>query len=785
MMFSKNSLNILEKRYLLKDKNGQIIETVEGLFTRVARDIASAETIYNPKVNIDRWAQEFYDMMINLDFLPNSPTLMNAGTDIGQLSACFVLPVGDSIEDIFDAVKYAAIIHKTGGGTGFSFSRLRPRNDLVKSTAGVSSGPVSFMEVFDAATNAIKQGGKRRGANMGILNVHHPDIIEFITCKNKLNYLTNFNISVALTDKFMNAVELNEDYDLINPRTNEVIRKESALKVFSLIVESAWRTGEPGIIFIDEINRYNPTIELGLIESTNPCGEQPLLPYESCNLGSINLNNILSLKNGKYAIDFEKLQKITFSAVRFLDNVIDRNKYPLKQIEKISKENRKIGLGVMGFADLLYKLETPYNSEEAVDIAEQLMKSISQYADEASISLAEERGAFANWNKSIYVKENKKFRNATRTTIAPTGTISLIADASSGIEPIFAIAYSRKAMDNYILEYFHPYCREVLSKLPGFSDEILKKIEETGSLKNIEEIPQNFQEIFVTAHEIEPTWHVRIQAAFQKYTNNAVSKTINFPNEATREDVENAYLLAYKLKCKGITIYRDGSREGILQTGLSKDKKLDEIDSQEKYNKDEHGEIKTRKPRKRPIVTLGKTIKIETGCGHLYVTINEDEHGLVEVFATIGKAGGCASSQIEAISRLISLSLRSHIDPYAILKQLKGIRCPNPTIKLSENGKTLSCADGIAKAMEIYLNEKETLFSGELITNFASLSENYKDISDDVLKNESENEKSENMKIKDIARKKEVAGICPDCGGVLVQEEGCITCHDCGYSRCG
>ncbi|HQJ41020.1 MAG TPA: adenosylcobalamin-dependent ribonucleoside-diphosphate reductase, partial [Exilispira sp.] len=375
-MFSKNSLNILEKRYLLKDKNGQIKETVEGLFTRVARDIASAETLYNPKVNIDKWTQEFYDMMINLDFLPNSPTLMNAGTDIGQLSACFVLPVGDSIEDIFDAVKYAAIIHKTGGGTGFSFSRLRPRNDLVKSTAGVSSGPVSFMEVFDAATNAIKQGGKRRGANMGILNVHHPDIIEFITCKNKLNYLTNFNISVALTDKFMNAVELNEDYDLINPRTNEVIRKESALKVFSLIVESAWRTGEPGIIFIDEINRYNPTIELGLIESTNPCGEQPLLPYESCNLGSINLNNILSLKNGKYAIDFEKLQKITFSAVRFLDNVIDRNKYPLKQIEKISKENRKIGLGVMGFADLLYKLETPYNSEEAVDIAELLMKSI-------------------------------------------------------------------------------------------------------------------------------------------------------------------------------------------------------------------------------------------------------------------------------------------------------------------------------------------------------------------------------------------------------------------------
>lgn len=770
LTFSPNAKTILEKRYLLKDKDGKPIETIEGLFKRVAKNIASAELLYNPKVNIEKYEELFFNLMTSLDFLPNSPTLMNAGTDIGQLSACFVLPVGDSIDEIFDAVKHAAIIHKTGGGTGFSFSRLRPRNDLVKSTAGVSSGPVSFMEVFDSATNAIKQGGKRRGANMGILSVHHPDIKEFITYKNDLTKLTNFNISVALTDKFLQAVENEQEYELINPRTKKIVGKQSAKEIFDLIVESAWKTGEPGIIFIDEINRKNPTPAIGEIESTNPCGEQPLLPYESCNLGSINLNNMLKERDKVYELDWKKLENITKLSVRFLDNVIDKNVYPLNQIENMTKGNRKIGLGVMGFADMLFKLGVPYNSEEAVDIAENIMKKIYEYSLEASKELAEERGVFPNWEKSIYFEKNLRVRNATLTTIAPTGTISLIAEVSSGIEPVFALAYSRKAMDSDILKYFHPYCEKVLSEIPEIDDKIFDKIIETGSLNNISEIPEKIKSIFITAHDIEPIWHIKIQAAFQKYTDNAVSKTINFPSTATIEDVAESYKLAHRLKCKGITIYRDKSREGILQLGISeKESKEDE------KNKTLKPEEKSKKPRKRPLTTIGKTIRIETGCGHLYVTINEDEYGLVELFATIGKAGGCASSQIESISRLISLSLRSHIDPYSIVKQLKGIRCPNPTIFPSENGKTLSCADGIAKAIEIYMNEKNSLFESENITNYNNFTEN---------KNVNNNDKEQKLK-DEITRRKEVAGICPDCGGVLVQEEGCITCHDCGYSKCG
>jgi len=776
-----NAKIIIEKRYLLKDKDGKPIETIEGLFKRVAKNIASAEKIYNPDANIEEYENKFFELMTSLDFLPNSPTLMNAGTDIGQLSACFVLPVGDSIDEIFDAVKYAAIIHKTGGGTGFSFSRLRPRNDIVKSTAGVSSGPVSFMEVFDAATNAIKQGGKRRGANMGILSVHHPDIREFITYKNDLTKLTNFNISVALSDKFLEAVEKDMEYDLINPRTKKVVARESAKEIFELIVESAWKTGEPGVIFIDEMNRKNPTPKIGEIESTNPCGEQPLLPYESCNLGSINLNNILKEKDGNYEIDWEKLEKTTVLSVRFLDNVIDKNNYPLPQIEKMTKGNRKIGLGVMGFADMLFKLGIPYNSDKAVQTAENLMKKIYEYALEASKKLAEERGVFPNWDKSIYSEKNIKLRNATLTTIAPTGTISLIAEASSGIEPVFALAYSRKAMDSNILKYFHPYFQSVISKFPEIDENIIDKIIENGSLKKIESIPESIKNIFVTAHDIEPIWHIKIQAAFQKYTDNAVSKTINFPSTATIEDVAESYKLAYKLKCKGLTIYRDKSREGILHLGISeKDGKSEE------KNKEARSDEKSKKPRKRPLTTVGKTIRIETGCGHLYVTINEDEYGLFELFATMGKAGGCASSQIEAISRLISLSLRSHIDPYSIIKQLKGIRCPNPTIFPTENGKTLSCSDGIAKAIEIYLNEKNSLFESENITNFTNSDENKINFKKNSSSNSIKNENNEvNKEVDEITRRKEVAGICPDCGGVLVQEEGCITCHDCGYSKCG
>ncbi|MCX8058080.1 MAG: vitamin B12-dependent ribonucleotide reductase [Spirochaetes bacterium] len=759
LKLSDNAKVVLEKRYLLKNEKGELKETPEKLFERVSLDIAKADILYDKNINIENIASEFYDLMTSFDFLPNSPTLMNAGTLAGQLAACFVLPIEDSIESIFDTIKYAALIHKTGGGTGFSFSRLRPRNDIVKSTFGVSSGPVSFMEVFNAATNAIKQGGKRRGANMGILRVDHPDIEEFITCKNDVNRLTNFNISVALTDKFMEAYINDRDYELINPRTKSVVKKLSARKIFDLIVENAWRTGEPGIIFIDEINRHNPTPDLGEIESTNPCGEQPLLGFEACNLGSLNLSNMLKLENKKYEIDWNKFEKTIYKSIHFLDNVIDRSSYPLEMIDKLVKGNRKIGLGVMGWADMLFKLRIPYNSEEALSLGKKVMKFIQEKSFEASCELAQKRGVFPNWEKSIYKDKKIKIRNATRTTIAPTGTISIIAGTSSGIEPVFALAFYRTVLDNNKLVEYHPYFLDFIKSTPFYNKKFEDDIAEHGCLAKIDYIPQEIKNIFVTAHEISPKWHVEMQSVFQQFTDNAVSKTINFPSNATIEDVKNSFLLAYNLKCKGITIYRDKSREGVLHLGIK---------SLEKQ-KSGSSEIKKRTtPRPRPSVTKGKTIRMETGCGHLYVTINEDDNGLVELFATMGKAGGCAASQIEAISRLVSLSLRADIDPDSIIKQLKGIRCPNPSPLLKEGKRNFSCADSIAKALEIYLEDRNQLFSS--IDNNKNIEEINFDYKND------ENYK-DNFN-------KDIGGVCPECGGTLMQIEGCSTCLNCGFSKC-
>ncbi|MCW1296952.1 MAG: vitamin B12-dependent ribonucleotide reductase [Candidatus Parvarchaeota archaeon] len=553
-----NAINVLQKRYLLKDKDGKIIETPKQMFRRVARAVAKADLIYNKKANIQEIEEEFYKMMENLEFLPNSPCLMNAGTEIGQLSACFVLPVEDSIESIFDAVKNMALIQKSGGGTGFSFSRLRPSGDIVGSTMGVASGPVSFMRIFDTATDVIKQGGKRRGANMGILSVHHPDIVEFITSKEKEGVLTNFNISVAVTDKFMEAVKKNEEYELINPRTNEVTEKMNARDVFNLIVTTAWKTGDPGLIFIDEINRHNPTPQIGKIEATNPCGEQPLLPYESCNLGSINLARMV--ENGK--INWEKLRKTVRSAVHFLDNVIDVNKFPLPEIEKMTKANRKIGLGVMGFADMLIELGIPYNSEDGIKIAEEVMKFITAEARKKSVELAAERGSFPNFKGSKWEKDGyKQMRNATVTTIAPTGTISIIAGCSSGIEPLFAISFIRNVMEGTTLMEVNQSFEKIAKERGFYSSELMMEIAKKGSIQSIENIPADVKRIFVTAFDITPEWHVRMQAAFQKYTDNAVSKTVNLPNDATIGDVEKVFWLAYELKCKGITIYRYGSKK--------------------------------------------------------------------------------------------------------------------------------------------------------------------------------------------------------------------------------
>ncbi|MFA6449528.1 MAG: vitamin B12-dependent ribonucleotide reductase [bacterium] len=742
-----NALKVLERRYLKKDDNNKVCETAEDMFQRVAHNIASADTFFDASADIKATEEKFLKMMLSMEFMPNSPTLMNAGRDLQQLSACFVLPVEDSMEDIFETVKNTALIHKSGGGTGFSFSRLRPKNSAVRSTRGASSGPVSFMQVFNSATEIIKQGGTRRGANMGILRVDHPDILDFISCKKENDKLTNFNISVAVTDAFMQAVETGGKYSLVDPHTGKVSSELDARTVFDEIVSMAHSNGEPGIVFIDTINAGNPTPHIGAIESTNPCGEQPLLPYESCNLGSINLAKMAS--NGK--IDFTRLKKTVHASVHFLDNVIEMNRYPLDKIGEVTKSNRKIGLGVMGFADMLVELGIPYDSEEAVAVAEKTMKFISDESRNASVDLAEMRGPFPNFTNSVYdIPGASPIRNATTTTIAPTGTISIIANCSGGVEPLFAVCYTRTVMDKDELDEVNPSFKKTAHERGFFSPELMKRISKAGTIQHFEEIPKDVRRRFVTAHDITPEWHIKIQAAFQKYTDNAVSKTINFPHDATVEDVEKAYLLAYKSGCKGTTIYRDGSREDQVLS-VKKDAKKEKT----AVVAAPAAEVVPSAPRERPSVTYGRTERIVTGCGNFYVTINEDRTGPCEVFTQMGKAGGCAAAQSEAISRIISLCLRSGVKANQVVKHLRGIRCHSPSW---ENGGMIhSCPDALGIVIERYLRWKET---GGRDTEAVAKIERFS------------------------GNRPDVFGSCPDCGSVVEHEGGCVVCRICGFSRC-
>ncbi len=987
---SKNAREVLTKRYLKRDELGNVIEEPEEMFWRVAENIAKANLIFHQEADLQRIAEDYYALMTSRKFMPNSPTLINAGRELQQLSACFVLPIEDTMESIFDTLKYASLIHKSGGGTGFNFSRLRPANDVVLSTKGVASGPISFMKVYNSATEVIKQGGVRRGANMGILRVDHPDILSFITCKEEDDSLNNFNISVGVTDVFMEAVKNDGEYELINPRTGEVSGKLRAREVFDLMVKMAWNNGEPGVIFLDRINRYNPTPHLGAIESTNPCvtgdtwvltekgamqvrellskpsylaldghfhrtseegffktgikpvlkvktcrgyevkvtedhlirvpgkdawkmagqlksgdqvllsdnwalqweglgtfeeglslaasdhtlvpgdieragydfyrgflkglfqvhgtvlegeirlnhreslniihrmlhrlgiiselgedvliirgdsisrfkeltdsstiseyrrfkgdgffdvvdevlslgqeevydvqipganafdangiyvhncGEQPLLPYEACNLGSINLS--LFVKDGE--LDYDDLRDTVHMAVRFLDDVIEVNNYPLPQIDVMARGNRKIGLGVMGWADTLIKLGIPYDDEKAIDLARKVMKFIRDEGRGASSTLVEERGVFPNYEGSIYESMDLKLRNATITTIAPTGSISLLAGCSSGIEPLFAVAYVKHVLDDSELVEVNPYLEEALKSRGLYSEELMRKIAETGSLRGVPGIPEDLQRVFVTAHDISPEWHVKMQAAFQENTDNAVSKTVNLPNNASQDDVAHVFSQAYNLGCKGVTVYRDGSRGiQVLTTGVGGSK-----DSQDKQKSTTF----VPKPRPRPEVTVGMTKKIKIGCGNLYITVNHDENGICEIFSNTGRYGGCPS-QSEATSRLTSIALRAGMDVEDIVEQLQGIRCP--ACLRRKDVKVLSCPDAMARViMEVAGIKNKN--RGMAVPHKGGVDEEPSvDIEDDV------------FQVK-----------CPDCGGILEHDSGCIVCRECGYSKCG
>lgn len=743
---------------------------------RVAQNIAAVEASFGKTPEeVQAVAAEFQRLLEELKFLPNSPTLMNAGRDLQQLAACFVLPIEDSMESIFETLKTAALIHKSGGGTGFSFSRLRPKNDNVGSTGGVASGPLSFLKVYNASTEAVKQGGTRRGANMGILRVDHPDILEFIEAKKGTGEITNFNLSVAITNAFMEAVAKGGDYLLINPRNGAPTDRLEAREVFARIVESAWASGEPGIIFIDRMEEANPTPSLGPIESTNPCGEQPLLPYEACNLGSLNL----SLMAGDGRIDREELRRVVHLSVRFLDDVIEATSYPAARIEAMAKGNRKIGLGVMGWAEMLILLGIPYDSEQAVDLGRQVMAFINQESKEASARLAEERGPFPNFAGSIYDRPGQlPLRNATTTTIAPTGTLSIIADTTGGIEPLFSVAFTRQILDNDRLIEVNPIFARIAEERGFYRRELIEAIAARGSLEGMDEIPEDVRKLFVTAHQVSPEWHIRMQAAFQEHTDNAVSKTVNFPREATPADVEEVYHLAFKLGCKGVTVYRDGSIENQpMQKGLAKQEPVPAPVTAEPHYTGEWGKIR---PVHRPVRLTGITDARTTPEGNLYLTLNLHQGHPFELFAQIGRAGSDVSAFTEAIARLISLAFRCGIDPEAIADELVGIGGSRSVGYGLQ--RVRSVPDAIGQFLYEYLNSPVPVeVPPEAVQGQLTLGGESAPLTSAALAEPDGNQNGQN----NGARGKVRFNLCPVCGiHAFGNFEGCAKCLACGHSEC-
>ncbi len=820
---TENATTVLRRRYLIKDDRGNPVEEPVDLFWRVARTIAAPDAAYGAGEGaVEALAETFYGLLATRVWMPNSPTLMNAGRPLGQLSACFVLPVEDALSNqesgIYDTLRNMALVHQSGGGTGFAFSRLRPKNDVVRSTMGVASGPVSFMSLYDASTEVVKQGGTRRGANMGILRVDHPDILEFITCKDDITKITNFNISVAVTDAFMAAVADGREYDLIHPRGGAAVGRLDARRVFDLIVHGAWKTGEPGVFFVDRANHYNPVPHLGSYEATNPCGEQPLLPYDVCNLGSINVGAFV--RDG--GVDWDGLRRAVHLCTHFLDNVIDANRYPLDEIDSLAQRIRRIGLGVMGWADFLIRLDVPYNSDEAIAWARRLMAFVDEESKVESERLAQRRGVFPEWERSIWgpdatcardaagnrVRPMRRLRNCNLTTVAPTGTISILAGCSSGIEPLFAVAFMRNQAGVLMPDVNADFVA-VARREGWYSEALMQRIAEEGHM-HFDEVPAKWQRVFVTAHDVTPEWHIRMQAAFQESTDSAISKTCNFPQDATEDDVRQIYELAFRLGCKGVTVYRDGSRDmQVLSTGKTaqrvKDsagaadaagtgagvaalkRELAELLSQHAELEAELGRtrrrlhdveaenLQRRAKRARPDLLKGSTRRVETPLGTMYVTLTEDDRGQpFEVFMSLGKAGGALMADVEAIGRLISLALRSGIPIGEIYRQLRGISSDRVT-GLGPT-KVLSVPDAIGIAIERWMQERQGIQQDLLEVPDAEPAPAapapaggpagtlYQPTSDEQV---------------------QFVGACPDCGSQLEFAEGCAKCHVCGYSECG